>query len=313
MKMVALFIMLITAYISIDAAAYSRSSSSYHNGSTNGSAMAHSSSSAKESSFNDPERPLTPAEYERLTSAKAEIDAKIEQPSVNDLINLVTDTYLKDPVGRELLNYIRSKLIYNLRIDRVRTKISQEFATEADMANLAQKALNEHTFANLKALIEIIKDDYQLSQYNEEEIAEMLKGFEEYFGLGPIKTYPLALLPEQQLAELIDAAVEGRLAQEVSLLQFIELYLALKDDEPGLSKKQRDLIDIMFNAAVNYNIKHNPTYNLFANDQRQNQLLQTSENIVNKYYATSGRQRRNALATKTAKKSFAQRWFARRK
>lgn len=295
MKRIALLIMLITAYISIDAAANSQSSA--HQNGSNATELSSAIGSTSDSvSFNKPGRALTPAEYERFTEAANKIDQNEAQfISVNNLINLVTDFSLRDPIATEQLKYIRRKLLHPIhtqRLELIRTKLDQKL----DIDSTHQE------------YVPIIMSDQQLAQFSDVDVASMIDSFEEYLGLNPVETN----LSEQRLADLIDAADEGKLADMVDPLEFLELLHSLRVNS-GITKEQRKLLDTMFLAAENYNIINNPTYNLFAYDQRQNQLLQRAQKVLNAYYATSGRQRRTALATKAAKKSFAQRWFARRK
>jgi hypothetical protein len=288
-------------YISLDAAARSKSSS-HHNGSWNSSALARSSSSMESYSLSEPGRPLTPAEYERLTNAKGDIEKTgVASVSVNQLINLVTDASLHDIVANDLLAYIRIKLLQEQRLARIRNVINQASESNTDITDV-------------EGLAAVILDDQELATINSDVVDTMLTTLELFFKLPPIDviSHRLALLSESQLEDLIDAAAEGKLADMITPLQFLELLFTLSVEYPDISAKQRNLIDIMSVAAINSNIKLNPTYNSFANDQRQNEVLQESENTLNNYYATSGRQRRSATI-KQAKKSFAQRFFARRK
>lgn len=289
-------------YISIDAAAGSKSSS-YQNGSLNGSALARSSSSMESYSLNEPGRPLTPAEYERLTNAIGDIEKiGIESVSVNQLINLMTDASLNDVVANDLLAYIRTKLLQKLRLERIRNVINQAVEANTDITDV-------------DGIAAVISNDQELATVYGDVVDKMLTTLEVFFKLPPIDavSHHLALLSEPQLAELIDTAAEGKLADMVTPLQFLELIYTLNVEHPDISKKHRNLIDIMHVAAINSNIKQNPTYNSFANDPRQNEVLQKSEETLDTYYATSGRQRRSAPSAKQAKKSFAQRFFARRK
>lgn len=298
MHVIALFIIIFASYTSIGAAAHSKSSS-YLNDSLNGSALARSSSSIESFSLGDTERPLTPAEYERLTNAIGDIDkAGIQSVTVNALIDRLTDAYLKDPIAGELLVYIQTMLLHELRLERIRNTLKTQASIPEDIEGLAA----------------VVQDDNELATINTGVVSKLLTDLEKYYGLAPLNhaKEQFANLSDQQLAELIDAAAEGRLADMITPLQFLGIIKGLNTEEPNISDERDHLIDLIVIAAVNNNIKQNPTYNLFTNDQRQNDILQLSEDSLNEYYATSGRKRKT-VSTKQPKKSFAQRWFSRRK
>lgn len=295
-----------TLNISINAAARSEPSSYLHDTldysgvAQSSSSVAQSSSSMESFSLGEPGRPLTPAEYERLTGAITELrKTGITSINVETLINWITDGYLQDPIAGDLLAFVDTTLLDELRLQRMRDVLNKESVIDPDIEGLAA----------------IIKSDYELATISPNVISKILGTLEKHFDLAPMQeaAHLITLLPEQKLEELIDAAVEGRLADMVTPLQFLELVSASQGRLQNISKERRQLAHLIVIAAMNNNIKQNPAYNLFTNDLRQNEVLQTSETALNEYYAQTGRQRPRGTIAKPAKKSFAQRWFARRK
>jgi hypothetical protein len=274
---------------SIKTAAHTESSTSTAN------ELPIESSSIESHSLNEPGRPLTPAEYERFKDISNKIAASgVDNVNIDMLIDFVTDGYLKNIVANELLDHIRTTLIIQARIERLRTRLNDFF-----------------TFSPAE---EIILDDKKIMQLPEKELVELLATVETYHGMPPIETnlaeQRSQLTNPQQLKLLIDAAAEGTLQNHISPFQFLELVHIIKHNGFEISEEQRALINLIIMAIIHRNIKENPTYNMFRNDAQQNRLLQSSEIKLKEYYAETGRQ---LPSVKSGKKSFAQRWFTRRK
>jgi hypothetical protein len=231
---ICLQICLIAAYNEINAAAHAPSA-----------ADRLEASAATLSPFSASKRALSQAEIERLQAEKERINNKSAALiSVNELIDILTEAYLQDPVASRLLFPVAEKL-------------QQSFP---------------------------------------------------YYRLPLSRT-----VSTDHLATLIEAAEEGKLPNYLTPLEFSDLILALHPSNIGDAPQAlRELMRILTIAAVNYNLRENPTYSMLRHDQRQNELLQKTDSILHDYYASIGRTRKMS-SMPLEKRSRLQRWFTLRK
>jgi hypothetical protein len=118
--------------------------------------------------------------------------------------------------------------------------------------------------------------------------------------------YALAqTLTTEDLIKLVDHAAEGTLADRIipySYLQFMRVRDEKRDIEPHELDLRSYATMAILVAAVNRNLKVNPTYNMFRNHARQNKFVHESDEYLDAFYSELNRPRKGVLSSSAKKK-----------